>query len=129
MAARQPRHVPAIKLPRLQHEDKRQPNSIAREYEMSVIRFPTRGLSPIDIRVANVVSAALNWEIEIARGPECDVFALIIPCSCENLVFSLTKERREYVLTKHWHYPEPPREVMRGSLEAALTALPQTLAA
>ncbi len=92
---------------------------------MGLESFPTRGLTPIDIRAVRVISTALGWEVEIARSAEREVFALIIPSSCDELVFALTNEQGEYILTKYWHYPEPSREVVRGSLEAALAALPR----
>ncbi len=95
---------------------------------MGLKRLPTRGLTPIDIRAVTVVSTALGWGVEIARSAEREVFALIIPSSCEDLVFALMNEQGQYILTEYWHYPEPPREVARGSLKAALAALPRSLA-
>ena len=95
---------------------------------MGLKRLPTRGLTLIDIRAVTVVSTALGWGVEIARSAEREVFALIIPSSCEDLVFALTNQQGEYILTEYWHYPEPPREVVRGSLKAALAALPRSLA-
>jgi hypothetical protein len=95
---------------------------------MSVIEFPTKGLTPIDIRVVKVVSAALGWEAEIGRSVESEAFALITPRSCEDIVFTLVKERGEYVLTKYGYYPEPPYELARGSLEIALLALSRSFA-
>ncbi len=96
---------------------------------MGLENFPTRGLTPIDIRAVRVISTALGWEVEIARSTEREAFALIIPASCDDLVFALRNEQGEYILTKFWYYPEPPREVVRGSLEATLAALPRSLAA
>ena len=96
---------------------------------MSVIEFPTRGLTPIDIRVVKVVSAALGWEVEIGRSADYEAFALIIPCSHEDIVFTLVKEHGEHVLTEYGYYPEPPYERVRGSLETALMALPRPVAA
>ena len=96
---------------------------------MSVIQFPTRGLTPIDIRVVKLVSAALSWEAEIARSAEYEAFALITPDAGGDLVFVLTKEQGECVLTKYGYYPEPPDVVVRGSLEATLLALPRSLGA
>ncbi len=95
---------------------------------MGLERFPTRGLTPIDIRAVKAISTALGWGVEIARSAERGVFSLIIPSLCEDLVFALTNEQGEYILKKYWHYPEPPREVVRGSLKAALAALPRSLA-
>jgi hypothetical protein len=91
---------------------------------MEPTRFSTRGLTPIDIRAVKAASTALSWEVEIARSAEREAFALIIPATCDDLVFALTNEQGEYILTKYRHYPEPPNEVVRGSLEAALAALP-----
>ena len=96
---------------------------------MSVIEFPTRGLTPIDIRIVKVVSAALGWEVEIGRSAESEAFALITPRSHEDIVFTLAKEQGEHVLTKYGYYPEPPYELARGSLEVALAALPRSFAA
>ncbi|MCZ6863638.1 MAG: hypothetical protein O7I42_25855 [Alphaproteobacteria bacterium] len=95
---------------------------------MNIMQFPTSGLTAIDIRVVKVVSTALSCEVEIARNSEDETFALIIPCSGGDLVFTLTKEQSEYVLTKYGYYPEPPHKVVTGSLEAALAALPRTFA-
>ncbi len=95
---------------------------------MSLLEFPPRGLTPIDIRIVKVVSAALGWEVEIGRSPEFEAFALITPRSHEDIVFTLAKEQSEYVLTKYGYYPEPPYELVRGSLEAALAALPRSFA-
>ena len=92
---------------------------------MSILEFPTRSLTPIDIRVVKMVSAALGWEVEIGRSADSEAFALITPRSHEDIVFTLEKERGEYVLTKYGYYPEPPCELTRGSLEAALMALPR----
>jgi hypothetical protein len=96
---------------------------------MSVLEFPTRGLTPIDIRVVKVVSASLGWEVEIGRSAEYEAFALITPGSHEDIVYTLEKEQGEYVLTKYGYYPEPPFELARGSLETALVALPRTFSA
>ena len=96
---------------------------------MSVLEFPTRSLTPIDIRVIKMVSSALGWEVEIGRSAEAEAFALITPSGHEEIVFTLEKDRGEYVLTKFGYYPEPPCELTRGSLEAALMALPRTDAA
>ncbi len=96
---------------------------------MSVIQFPTRGLTPIDIRVVKLVSAALRWEAEIARSAEYEAFALITPDAGEDAVFTLMKERGAYVLTEFAPHTDRPREVARGSLEAALAALPRCLEA
>ncbi len=93
---------------------------------MSVLEFPTKGLTPIDICVIKVVLAALGWEVEIGRSADYEAFALIIPCSDEDIVFTLAKEQGEYVLTKYGYYPEPPYELTRGSLETALMALPRS---
>lgn len=93
---------------------------------MNVIEFPMRGLTPIDIRVVKMVAAALGWEVEIGRSDESEAFALITPRCYEDVVFTLTKERGAYVLTKYGYYPEPPCEVARGSLETALMGLPQS---
>jgi hypothetical protein len=95
---------------------------------MSVIEFPTRGLTSIDIRIVKVVSVALGWEVEIGRSAESEAFALITPRSYEDIVFTLMKEQGEYVLTKYGYYPEPPYELARGPLEIALVALPRSLA-
>ncbi len=94
---------------------------------MSVIQFPTRGLTPIDIRVVKLVSAALSWEAEIARSAEVDAVALITPHAGGDIVFTLMKERGAYVLTEFAPHTDRPREVVRGSLEAALAALPRSL--
>ena len=94
---------------------------------MNVLQFPVKGLTPTDIRVVKVVSAALGWEVEIAQCAEREAFALIIPCYCGDLVFTLTNELGEYVLTKYGYHPEPPHEVVRGSLEAAMAALRRSL--
>ncbi len=96
---------------------------------MSVIQFPTRGLTPIDIRVVRLVSAALSWEAEIARSAESEAFALITPPTGGDVVFTLMKERGAYVLTEFAPHADRPREVVRGSLEAALSALPRSLGA
>jgi len=92
---------------------------------MNILEFPTRSLTPIDIRVVKMVSAALGWEVEIGRSADSEAFALITPRSHEDIVFTLEKERGEYVLTNFGYYPEPPCELTRGSLEAALMALPR----
>jgi len=92
---------------------------------MNILEFPTRSLTPIDIRVVKVVSAAFGWDVEIGRSVETEAFALITPRSHEDLVFTLEIERSVYVLTKYGYYPEPPHELARGSLEAALLALPR----
>jgi hypothetical protein len=96
---------------------------------MSVIWFPTRGLTPIDIRVVKLVSAALSWEVEIAQSAERESFALIMPFSGGDLVFTLMKEQSDYVLTEFPPDVDRPHEIVRGSLEAALVALPRALAA
>ncbi len=96
---------------------------------MSVLEFPTKGLTPIDIRVIKVVLAALGWEVEIGRSADYEAFALITPRSHEDIVFTLAKEQGEHVLTKYGDYPEPPYEFARGSLETALMALPRSFAA
>ncbi len=93
---------------------------------MSVIQFPTRGLTPIDIRVVKLVSLALNWEAEIARSADYEAFALITPPAGGDVVFTLMKERGAYVLTDFPPHVERPREVVRGSLETALAALPRS---
>ncbi len=95
---------------------------------MNVIRFPTRGLTPIDVRVVKVVSAALSWEVEIAQSAEREAFAMIVPYSGGDLIFTLMKERSDYVLTRFPPDTDRPHEVLRGSLEAALVALPRSLA-
>lgn len=94
---------------------------------MNVLQFPVKGLTPTDIRVVKVVSAALDWEVEIAQCAGREAFALIIPSYCGDLVFTLTNELGAYVLTKYGYYPEPPYEVVRGSLEAAMAALRRSL--
>ena len=70
---------------------------------MNVIEFPTRSLTPIDIRAVKVVSAALGWGVQIDRSAES-----------------------EDVLNKFGDYPEPPYELTRGSPETALMALPRS---
>ena len=96
---------------------------------MRMLEFPTRGLTPIDIRVVKVVSAALGWEVEIGRSADREAFALITPRAHRDIVFTLERERSEHVLIKYGYYPEPPYELARGSLEAALVALPRSLVA
>jgi len=93
-----------------------------------MLEFPTRGLTPIDIRVVKVVSAVLGWEVEIGRSADHEAFALITPRSHKDIVFTLERERSEHVLIKYGYYPEPPYELARGSLEAALVALARSLA-
>jgi len=58
---------------------------------MSLLEFPPRGLTPIDIRIVKVVSAALGWEVEIGRSAESEAFALITPRSHEDIVFSRSR--------------------------------------
>ena len=94
---------------------------------MSVIQVPPRGLTPIDSRVVKLVSAALSWEAEIARSADYEAFALITPGAGGDVVFTLMKEREAYVLTEFAPHTDRPREVVRGSLEAALAALPRSL--
>ena len=48
------------------------------------------------------------------------------PPACINRV---ERARSAHVLIKYGYYPEPPYELARGSLEAALVALPRSLAA
>ncbi len=94
---------------------------------MSLLEFPPRGLTPIDIRIVKVVSAALGWEVEIGRSAESEAFALITPRSHEDIVYTLAKEQDEHVLTKYGYHPESPYQLARGSLEAALAALPRSI--
>ncbi len=96
---------------------------------MSVIQFPTRGLTPIDIRVVKLVSAALSWEAEIDLSADSEAFALITPHAGGDVVCTLMKERGAYVLTEVSPHADRPHEVVRGSLEAALAALPRCLEA
>ena len=91
---------------------------------MSVLDFPTRSLTPIDIRVVKVISVALGWDVEISRSADSEAYALITSRSHEDIVYTLEKGRGDYVLTKYGYYPESPRELTRGSLETALMALP-----
>ena len=43
---------------------------------MGLESFPTRGLTPIDIRAVRVISTALGWEVEIARSTVMREFGL-----------------------------------------------------
>ncbi len=53
--------------------------------------------------------------------------ARVAPHAGGDVVFTLMQERGAYVLTEFSPHADRPREVVRGSLEAALAALPRSL--
>ncbi len=53
---------------------------------MSLLNFPIRSLTPIDIRVVKVISEALGWEVEISRSADSEAYALITSLSHEDIV-------------------------------------------